>query len=193
MATEIKTTRHRSHVRHGALLGPPIKHPLRALPVLAVVVAGAAHIPVIPAHLREAPYIGVLFIVLTVASFALAAVLALGDVAAAYLSTAAVMGLALLAYVISRTVGLPQIGDDIGNWLGNPLAWWRSQPRQPHWSAPWPSDSKPGTGAAHIDTTRDSCGTPAVTNGTVHVHGGDASMSADSLAGPKKQKHLAAN
>lgn len=117
MATEIKTTRHRSHVRHGALLGPPIKHPLRALPVLALVVAGAAHIPVIPAHLREAPYIGVLFIVLTVASFPLAAVLALGDVAAAYLSTAAVMGLALLAYVISRTVGLPQIGDDIGNWL----------------------------------------------------------------------------
>ena len=27
------------------------------------------------------------------------------------------MGLAILGYVISRTIGLPQIGDDIGNWL----------------------------------------------------------------------------
>lgn len=99
------------------LLGSPLKHRLRALPVVALIVAGVAHIPVIPDHLHEAPYIGILFIVLTAASFALAAVIALRDVAAAYYSTAAVMGLAILAYVVSRTIGLPQIGDDIGNWL----------------------------------------------------------------------------
>ncbi|WP_170133292.1 hypothetical protein [Arthrobacter livingstonensis] len=108
---------HRSNMTGRGLLGRPVKHPLRALPVVALIVAGAAHIPVIPAHLHEAPYIGVLFIVLTAASFVLAAVLALGDVSVAYFSTAAVMALALLAYVVSRTIGLPQIGDDIGNWL----------------------------------------------------------------------------
>lgn len=108
---------HRSTITGRGLLGRPVKHSVRALPVVALTVAGGAHIPVIPAHLHEAPYIGILFMVLTAASFVLAAVLALGDVAAAYFTTAAVMGLSLLAYVISRTIGLPEIGDDIGNWL----------------------------------------------------------------------------
>ncbi|WP_171814497.1 hypothetical protein [Arthrobacter dokdonensis] len=111
------TTNHRSTMTGRGLLGRPVKHSLRALPVAALVVAGAAHIPVIPAHLHEAPYIGILFMVLAAASFVLAAVLALGDVSVAYVTTAVVMGLALLAYVISRTIGLPEIGDDIGNWL----------------------------------------------------------------------------
>lgn len=117
MSTETKTLKHRSDMTRTGLLGSPLKHPLRALPVLALVVAGAAHIPVIPSHLHEAPYIGILFIALAAASFVLAAVLAFGDVAAAYLSTAAVMGLGVLAYIVSRTIGLPLIGDDIGNWL----------------------------------------------------------------------------
>jgi hypothetical protein len=85
--------------------------------VAALVVAGLAHIPVIPAHLREAPYIGVLFILLVAASLVLAGVLAVRDMAAAYVLTAAVMALALAAYIISRTIGLPLIGDDVGNWL----------------------------------------------------------------------------
>ncbi len=117
MSAKTPTTNHRSPLTGRALFGRPIKHPLRPFPVVALAVAGAAHIPVIPAHLHEAPYIGVLFIVLTVASFALAAVIALGDIAAAYFSTATVMALALLAYAVSRTIGLPEIGDDIGNWL----------------------------------------------------------------------------
>ncbi|MDJ0314792.1 hypothetical protein [Arthrobacter sp. H35-D1] len=117
MATETKPTNYRSSMNRNPLFGSPVKHPLRVLPVIALAVAGAAHIPVIPTHLHEAPYIGVLFIVLTAASFVLATVLALHDVPAAYFGTAAVMGLAILGYVISRTIGLPQIGDDIGNWL----------------------------------------------------------------------------
>ena len=35
--------------------------PVRML-VAAAVVAAAAHVPVIPAHLRDAPYMGVLFV-----------------------------------------------------------------------------------------------------------------------------------
>ncbi|MCZ2404771.1 hypothetical protein IV498_16710 [Paenarthrobacter sp. Z7-10] len=95
----------------------PFRRPLRALPAAALVVAGAAHIPVIPAHLHEAPYIGILFILLAAGSFVLAGVLTFYDVAAAYVLTAVVMALALVAYIISRTFGLPLIGDDVGNWL----------------------------------------------------------------------------
>jgi hypothetical protein len=117
MSAEIKSTIPHTSVTGPRLLGMPLNHPLRGLPVAALVVAGAAHIPVIPAHLREAPYIGILFIVLAAGSLVLAGVLAFRDVAAAYVLTAVVMALALVAYVISRTVGLPLIGDDVGNWL----------------------------------------------------------------------------
>ncbi|WP_051478431.1 hypothetical protein [Arthrobacter sp. H5] len=102
-------------------LGVPFRRPLRGLAVAALVVAGAAHIPVIPDHLLEAPYIGILFILLAAGSFVLAGVLFFHDVVAAYVLTAVVMALALVAYVISRTLGLPLIGDDVGNWL-EPLA-----------------------------------------------------------------------
>lgn len=98
-------------------LAVPLRHPLRWLAVAALLVVSAAHIPVIPAHLHEAPYIGILFILLAVASFVLAGVLTFHDVTAAYVLTAVVMALALAAYVISRTLGLPLIGDDVGNWL----------------------------------------------------------------------------
>jgi hypothetical protein len=36
-------------------------------------------------------------------------------------ATGVVAALALIGYVLSRVVGLPQIGDDVGNW-GDPLA-----------------------------------------------------------------------
>lgn len=117
MSTEINSTYSRTNVTGARRFGMPINHALRGLPIAGLVVAGAAHIPVIPAHLREAPYIGILFILLAAGSFVLAGVLAFRDVAAAYLLTAVLTGLALVAYVISRTVGLPLIGDDVGNWL----------------------------------------------------------------------------
>lgn len=97
--------------------GMPSHHPLRGLPAAALVVAGAAHIPVIPEHLHEAPYIGILFIALATGSIVLAGVLAFRDVKAAYILTTVLTALALVAYVASRTVGLPLIGDDVGNWL----------------------------------------------------------------------------
>lgn len=95
----------------------PLRHLLRPLLVVALFVTGAAHIPVIPEHLQEAPYIGALFIALSVTSFVLAAVIVVRDVPAVYVVTAIVTGLAIFAYLLSRAVGLPQIGDDIGNWF----------------------------------------------------------------------------
>ncbi len=79
--------------------------------------AGAAHIPVIPSHLSEAPYIGVLFILLTVACLGLAVILTWHPRTPAYAAAAIITGGAIAAYVLSRTVGLPMIEDDIGNWF----------------------------------------------------------------------------
>jgi hypothetical protein len=98
----------------------PRNSPLRWIAILALLTAAAAHVPVIPPHLREAPYIGVLFILLVVVCIALSAALAVTDSGTVWAITVLVGALAVLAYVVSRTVGLPQIGDDIGNW-GEPL------------------------------------------------------------------------
>lgn len=94
----------------------PRRSPARWPAVAALLVAAAAHVPVTAPHLHEAPYIGALFIGLTVACVVLAAALAVADTPTVWDLTIWVCGLAVLAYVLSRTVGLPQITDDIGNW-----------------------------------------------------------------------------
>ncbi len=94
----------------------------RALPLAALaLVAAAAHVPVTPEHLREALYIGVLFIGLELACVILAVVLVAWPSRIVFGATASVGALAVLALVVSRTVGLPLIQDDIGVWT-EPLA-----------------------------------------------------------------------
>ncbi|MEV0915695.1 hypothetical protein AB0I93_15695 [Streptomyces sp. NPDC049967] len=94
----------------------PLRTPLRYPAAVLLVVAGVAHIPITPMHLKEAPYIGALFIALTAVCFALALTLPFHDSPTVWALTAAVTIAAVLAYVLSRTVALPQIGDDVGNW-----------------------------------------------------------------------------
>ncbi|HET7355480.1 MAG TPA: hypothetical protein VFJ09_02285 [Nocardioidaceae bacterium] len=102
------------------LMGGALRSPLRWLAAATLVASGAVHIPVIPMHLEEAPYIGYLFIALTAACFALAAVVLLVDSVLVWAAGGLVTALAVIAYVLSRTIGLPLIEDDIGNW-GDPL------------------------------------------------------------------------
>ncbi|MFE4858417.1 hypothetical protein [Streptomyces sp. NPDC056670] len=94
----------------------PLHHPLRFPAALLLAVAGAVHVPVIPQHLQEAPYIGALFIVLTALCLGLALVLPRYDTSTVWAASGVITAVAVLAYALSRTVGLPQIGDDIGNW-----------------------------------------------------------------------------
>jgi hypothetical protein len=94
----------------------PRRSPLRWPAAGVLLVAGAAHIPVIAPHLAEARYIGALFIALTVACGVLAVALLAWDTPTVWDLAILTTGLAVLAYVLSRTVGLPLIGDDIGNW-----------------------------------------------------------------------------
>ncbi|HEU5045962.1 MAG TPA: hypothetical protein VFT75_17710 [Nocardioidaceae bacterium] len=109
------TPAHRS-LAHPAL-GSPLRSSLRWVAVLTLVVSAAVHIPVTPEHLEEAPYIGYLFVALTVVCFALALVIAVADTAAVWAVSGVVTALAVGAYLLSRSVALPQIGDDVGNWL----------------------------------------------------------------------------
>jgi hypothetical protein len=79
-----------------------------------------AHIPVIEAHLTEAPYVGIGFVLLTIAGFGLAHLLLSADAIEVWVACALVSAAALAVYALSRGVGLPQLGDDVGDW-GEPL------------------------------------------------------------------------
>jgi uncharacterized membrane protein HdeD (DUF308 family) len=82
-----------------------------------LVIAGLAHIPVIPEHLKEAPYMGVLFILFTVTALTVAGALARSST---YLTYAIAVGLcasAIGAYVATRLVAFPQLSDDVGAWM----------------------------------------------------------------------------
>jgi hypothetical protein len=89
---------------------------LPTLAALGSIGEATAHVPVIEPHLVEAPYIGIGFVLLVVAGFYLAVRLVVDPDELVWMGTAVVGVLALLGYVLSRSVGLPQIGDDVGAW-----------------------------------------------------------------------------
>jgi hypothetical protein len=91
----------------------PWRYPTAGL----ALVAGLAHVPVTPEHLREAPYIGVMFIVLTTACVLLATAILIVDSVLVWTALGVTTMVAAVAYAISRTVGLPLMADDVGNWL----------------------------------------------------------------------------
>lgn len=95
----------------------PAESPLRLIAVPAALAAAAAHLPVIAPHLSEAPYMGVLFIVFTSACILLGAALISVDAPLIYLASGITCGLGMLAYVVTRTVALPMLSDDVGNWF----------------------------------------------------------------------------
>lgn len=83
----------------------------------AVVVAAAAHLPVIGPHLDEAPYMGVLFILLTAACLLLGVAALVRDSLAVYRLVILTCGLAILGYAATRLIAFPMLADDVGNWL----------------------------------------------------------------------------
>lgn len=86
-------------------------------PTIALLfVASMAHVPVIPPHLAEAPYMGVLFIAFATAAFVLAALMAARPSAVLYPAAGLLCGAAILAFVATRLVAFPQLADDVGNW-----------------------------------------------------------------------------
>jgi len=83
----------------------------------AAVVAAVAHIPVIGPHLDEAPYMGVLFIVLAAACVFLAGAAVVRDATVIYGLAILTCGLAIIGYAATRLVAFPELDDDVGNWF----------------------------------------------------------------------------
>jgi hephaestin len=88
----------------------------RGVLIAAAIATAACHVPITEDHFHEAPYIGALFVLLEVVSVLLAVLLVRRGSRGLYLAAAVTGGLAIAAYVLSRSVGLPQIRDDVGNW-----------------------------------------------------------------------------
>ena len=100
----------------------PLRSPLRWPAAALLLVTAAVHVPLVPDHLKEAFYVGVLFIALVVVAVVLAAVLVRTDTPRVWATSGLVSLAAFVAFLLSRTVGLPQLGDDVGNWT-DPLGY----------------------------------------------------------------------
>ena len=100
-----------------SVLTEPLRRRQRSVLAVGALVAAAAHVPVIGPHLDEAPYMGVLFVVLTVGCAAIALAALVRDTAAVYGLAVLTCGLAVLGYVATRLVAFPMLADDVGNWL----------------------------------------------------------------------------
>ncbi|MDQ6642130.1 MAG: hypothetical protein M3Y66_06520 [Actinomycetota bacterium] len=92
------------------------RSPLRWVVAALLLITAAVHVPLIPGHLKEAPYAGVLFLLLAVTCAVLAGVIVRRDTPMVWELSGAVTLLALIAFLASRTIGLPQLADDVGNW-----------------------------------------------------------------------------
>ena len=82
----------------------------------ALLAAAAAHLPVIPMHLREAPYLGLGFVVFVLAATVVAGGVVIGGSRRWLLAAAALCTAAVAAYCATRLVVFPQLADDLGNW-----------------------------------------------------------------------------
>jgi hypothetical protein len=93
-----------------------VSNHIRWVVIALLFVASAAHLPVIPEHLEEAPYMGVLFIAFTLAAFGVATGMAASPSRSWYLMTIGLCTAAVAAYVATRLVAFPQLADDVGAW-----------------------------------------------------------------------------
>jgi hypothetical protein len=75
-----------------------------------------AHVLVLEEHLAAAPLVGVGFALLSMAGMVLAVLLLTADSARVWAAAGLVAALAIAGYLLSRSVGLPTIRDDIGHW-----------------------------------------------------------------------------
>ena len=86
----------------------------------ALSTTAAIHLALVPSHLSEAPYAGVLFIAFAVGALTAAILLLTVNRRLVWLTAAGLAAGAIGAYLVSRSAGLPSMADDIGDWL-NPL------------------------------------------------------------------------
>jgi hypothetical protein len=74
------------------------------------------HLLDLPGKLSETPYMFFLYLALMASSVALAGALIRTDDTRVWAAATVLPALVIVGYVLSRTTGLPQSSDDIGNW-----------------------------------------------------------------------------
>jgi len=85
--------------------------------VVCLVGVAVTHLIDLPDKLEEAHYMAALFCALIAASLVLAAAIALDRHAlVAWVAAGALAALTIAGYVLSRSVGLPQLEDHVGMW-----------------------------------------------------------------------------
>src|SRR3954447_11154312 len=96
----------------------PPSRAMRALAVVCLVGVAVTHLVDLPDKLQEAHYMAAMFCALIAASSVLAGAVASGrHVEAALLAAGVLSALTIVGYVLSRTVGLPQLEDHVGMWM----------------------------------------------------------------------------
>ncbi len=75
------------------------------------------HLLELQGKLKEVPYLGVGYIILIALSILAGALLVHGNSRTGWIVAGGVAIGTLVGYSLTRTVGLPQSSDDIGNWL----------------------------------------------------------------------------
>jgi hypothetical protein len=95
----------------------PMQYRWRWILTVCAGISAAAHVPVLGEHLREAPYMGVEFLVLILGCALIGVAALICDSPALYLVALMSCGLAILGYIATRTVAFPALADDVGNWL----------------------------------------------------------------------------
>ena len=96
----------------------PPSRTTRAIAVVCLAGVAVTHIIDLPDKLQEAHYMAALFILLIAASVVLAAAIAAGRrVDVALIGAGVLSAMTIVGYVLSRSVGLPEIEDHVGMWL----------------------------------------------------------------------------
>ena len=89
---------------------------VRAVAAIGLCGVALIHLLDFPGKFDETPYMGVMYLGLMVGSLGLAAALVYTSDSRAWAASGALVAAVIVGYVLSRTTGLPQASDDIGNW-----------------------------------------------------------------------------
>jgi Na+/proline symporter len=92
----------------------------RAVAVAALVGFALIHLLDLPGTIADTPYVGWMYIGLIVTALVLAGALVMSSHTRIWLAAVGLVTSTMVGYVLTRTTGLPQSTDDIGNW-GQPL------------------------------------------------------------------------
>lgn len=89
---------------------------LRTIGIVGLLGVGLIHLLNLPGTMRETPYVGWLTIAAIIGCLVASAMLVHRPARIAWSVAVVVTASTVIAFVVSRTVGLPMAHDDIGNW-----------------------------------------------------------------------------